>query len=311
MTTFISAFEDLAPNEARELLEEKRQTTTITNLKARKDYPVCKVRIVPVALQPRQCESEAHVSTLRMVLKAVKELDPILVLPADDKVVVVDGHHRLTAYEMEGRKHIPVVFWTGTVHDAVLEAARRNSKPSLTLSSRERADAAWGLNLMNKFSKTQITASTSVGKSTIDRQREVIKLLKEHGQNPHKIKSWFVARKEAERLVAGEPKNEQYTDEMKQEKAAKLSQAMAKSLPKNYLRDPECFALAVKMLSGRQAIEVLKLLAEECLNDSGLKEAIESDIAEAKTSPEELASIADSYLRIVDTVVREREDSDF
>ena len=311
MTTFTSAFEGLAPNEARDLLEEKRKATSIGNHKARRDYPISKVVTVPAALQPRQCEVEAHVSTLRAVLRAVEELDPVLVLPADDKVVVVDGHHRLAAYQLEGRKQIPVTFWTGTVQDAVLEAARRNSKPSLALSGREKADAAWGLNLVDKFSKSQIIKSTSVGKSTIDRQREVIRLLKEHGKNPQDFKSWFAARKEAERLAAGEPKNEQYTDEMKQEKAGRLSQAMAKSLPKNYLRDPECFALAVKMLSGRQAIEVLKLLAEECLNDSGLKEAIESDIAEAKTSPEELASIADSYLRIVDTVVREREDSDF
>ncbi|QBG88518.1 ParB N-terminal domain-containing protein [Xanthomonas oryzae] len=110
-------------------------------------------RLVPFKDKGRAEESsEQHIATLRLVLEAAedKQLDPIWLAdigsaePVETGLYVVDGHHRLRAYQQAGRKQVPAgvlaLDWrTAPVVSKLVNCTGR----SLALHNEQRRDAAW------------------------------------------------------------------------------------------------------------------------------------------------------------------------
>ncbi|MFW9439194.1 ParB N-terminal domain-containing protein [Xanthomonas euvesicatoria] len=110
-------------------------------------------RLVPFKDKGRAEESsEQHIATLRLVLEAAedKQLDPIWLAdigsdePVETGLYVVDGHHRLRAYQQAGRKQVPAgvlaLDWrTALVVSKLVNCTGR----SLALHNEQRRDAAW------------------------------------------------------------------------------------------------------------------------------------------------------------------------
>src|SRR5258706_1898839 len=71
-----------------------------------------------------------HILELANIIAATgKPLDAILVFHAGDKFYIVDGHHRLAAYDTAGwTKVIPVTVGEGSLEQAGDSSLKRNSK---------------------------------------------------------------------------------------------------------------------------------------------------------------------------------------
>lgn len=115
------------------------------------------VHVEPEVFQPRtfskgRLERDSHVQHLMKAIRAAQRnlLDPILVWWSGKRWLVVDGHHRLEAYEALGRAPRPLEVpevaaeaFSGSLWGAIAEAARRNSRANLQMTGEDRSEAAW------------------------------------------------------------------------------------------------------------------------------------------------------------------------
>lgn len=260
-------------------LEQLRQGTSISDLRSR-SLPLDQVQAMPEVFQPRMSvPSEKHISDLRSSLKSVRDLTPILVLPLGDQAVVVDGHHRLEAYRMEGRGSIPVEFFGGTVQAAILQSGTANSKTVMPLSRRQRTDWAWKLVRMIKpqdatgylFSKRQITVSAAVSSGIVATMRRAAKAL---GENADEYPSWDLARQawqDQETPEAYQP----YGEEELEEQAQIIADRIARSIGTHRANNPEIMARGLTKFLGRKTPEVISEMIVRCEEDPALAHIVE------------------------------------
>ncbi len=112
---------------------------------------------------------------------------PIKVWDNGSGLVVVDGHHRLSAFRKAfkpTRKHknVPtpckamidceVIF--GGLAEALIATVRDNRQKQAGLSKSERTNAAWKMVKLTDLSKSQIATNTGVGTSTVARMRKTL-----------------------------------------------------------------------------------------------------------------------------------------
>src|SRR5258708_28092691 len=122
------------------LANGKRSTKKVTHL--RRQY-------IQVAAQGafqwphyarNEMESSRHVTTLAAHLNQTKQaFEPLLVFPAGTKYYVIDGHHRLSAYEaVNWQSHIPVEVFEGSLEEALLRGLSGNNKNKLPMTALEK-----------------------------------------------------------------------------------------------------------------------------------------------------------------------------
>jgi hypothetical protein len=115
-----------------------------------------------------------HVKKLRKKIGYKGELDPILVIKLGEQWVCVDGHHRLAAYEQEGRdKPIKCEWFKGTVREAYDASMGRNDVAKLEVPKEDRYENAWKRVLLGFGSKKEIVKLCSVGEGTVALMRRV------------------------------------------------------------------------------------------------------------------------------------------
>jgi hypothetical protein len=126
-------------------------------------------------------QSEANTLDMISALKDPgKPLEPILVFPAGGRFYVMDGHHRLDAYRtVKWGRPIPVEMFRGTLEEAHKEALKRNSRNKLSMSKREKSEAAWALVKEGRCSKSEIAELATVGLRTVGNMRATWKALRE------------------------------------------------------------------------------------------------------------------------------------
>ena len=194
--------------------------------------------------QPRQGKiSAAHVRDLAKIIERDQPLDPLLVWkrPEDGKLVLMDGHHRLQAFERVG--------WTKGIRCLVFECdkdeARRlpmkhNSKTSLPLTGTERADYAWGLVLDTALSKRTTARTCGVGERSVARMRAVLKRYQEQaaeeGTDMDPPRSWWRAQRlgAEDRDMMSDEQREEWKMQVKETLIAKIGpdlKAAAKRCP--------------------------------------------------------------------------------
>jgi ParB-like chromosome segregation protein Spo0J len=111
-----------------------------------------------------------HAQRLRPVLDQVP---PILVRPRGDKYEVIDGQHRRSASEFEGRSTIRAVIVTLTDEEALEAAVAANVHHGLPLKAHEREGAARKLIGATDWSNRRIAEACGLSHPTVAKLRPV------------------------------------------------------------------------------------------------------------------------------------------
>lgn len=260
------------PHEILEGLRQRQKDSQGEPAVRPKALPRSTLRQYPEVFQVRQEDlDERHLQELAKAIKQRGVLDPILVIQVSGEVVVVDGHHRVEAYRLaKVCDGIPVVYFEGTVDEAVLESGRANSKAKLPMTTRQRMDFAWRLTVMGSYSKSQTVDAAAVGDGTVGRMRRVKKAL---GDEATGCRSWW----QAQRLhKATMPVTEMDLEDWMETRANELADRMAKTFGPDLHKNPEIAARALAVYLGRRTGEVWRYLKDH-VADVELEEDEDAD----------------------------------
>ena len=122
-----------------------------------------------------------HIQTLANAVRDTgKPLAPILVFSVGNAFYVVDGHHRLAAYDTaQWRKAIPAMVFEGTLEGASDAGRAGNIRDKLPMSRNDKREAAWTLCKRDPPpTRDWISSETTISPSSIDGMRRVLKALK-------------------------------------------------------------------------------------------------------------------------------------
>jgi hypothetical protein len=135
-----------------------------------------------------------HVAKLVAAIGNTGELDPIAVVrlwphysdpERRGQWYVVDGHHRLAAYQqLKWKDPLKCVWLGGTrLRDILTEALRSNVKTTLPLDNTTRQNAAWRYTLLDSsMSKAEVARSCNISPSQVANMRRVARAFKEPDQ---------------------------------------------------------------------------------------------------------------------------------
>ena len=205
--------------------DENRPTSTIAAKqrieKSLRDNPTGEPKGTPKRLTRRQMSTEKvlfqtrtlegnlandqkHIGELGEIIGPDcdrKMLDPIEVWWGGDKYFVLDGHHRLIAYQNRKiTKGIPVSVFKGTLDEAMSRAVYLNSKNKLPMTNEDRCNYAWKLVCVSKLSKSKIAKACGCSDRTVANMRVAkTKLIDEDGSTLEDIADlvWNKARSKA------------------------------------------------------------------------------------------------------------------
>jgi hypothetical protein len=157
-------------------------------------------------------------------------LTPITVFPVNDVFYVIDGHHRLAAYDTaRWTNSIPVQVYKGSLEAAWRMALARNSRDKLPMTQEDKTAAAWRIvkNDDARDSISGIMTLTGVSKGTVNNMRTVWRTISDgkHGDlNELLALTWAQGRRRAE----GREDDAELEDWREQE-ASKLVDALHKA----------------------------------------------------------------------------------
>jgi ParB-like chromosome segregation protein Spo0J len=204
---------------------------------------------------------EYQLHHLGRALAVQGDLTPILVLPIGRSLLIVDGHHRAEAYRRAKREAIPVEVFNGSVREAVLEAAARNTRTVLPMDNRQRQDLAWRL-VNCDFTLNQITRATGIARSQVGIMRKVKRAL----GNDAAGRSWGEARN----LANGREPIE-YTHDEREEMMSTWQQNLAdrfrRAFGNRLAKQPAITAGALAIYLGRSLPEVVRELHQHLTED--------------------------------------------
>lgn len=188
--------------------------------------------------------SETHIRILAAALSSGQVFDPLLVWWNGQDWVLLDGHHRVQAYER--RKHIgliPVDVFSGTPEEALRESAQRNSQNKLPMTKEEKQGTAIKLTLLTSSSKAEIVKASGVSNGTVAEIRRITKILAERGVSiPTMARmSW----KDLREMAEDKTKVTMDFDEYTQRKAEEIRQALIPVISKNLISNSDAMALAL------------------------------------------------------------------
>lgn len=132
-----------------------------------------------------QWTRENHIHGLAKALRdGEKPLDHLLVLPVGAQFYVIDGHHRLAAYDTVGwTKGIPVEVFPGTLTEARVRALSSNVKDKLPMTTQAKTEAAWRITKENlgNLKASQVVEHTGVSLRSVRFMRKVWRELNDRG----------------------------------------------------------------------------------------------------------------------------------
>jgi|SRR5215831_415430 len=153
--------------------------------------------------QWRRCErdpvrSGAHIAELvRALQNTGRPFEPLLVFPAGGKYYVMDGHHRLAAYQAANwDEPVPVELFRGSLREARLMALQTNSKDKLPMRREDKAEAVWLLVKEDnkEMSKQQLKDLGLVSYGTVGTMRAKWREIKDVGDDNLRKMSWGQAK---------------------------------------------------------------------------------------------------------------------
>lgn len=131
--------------------------------------------------------SEDHIDRLARIARAGTPLDPVKVIAFGQRWYLVDGHHRMAAYEAAGwTKPIPVtprhseLTGDARISWAIQESVVDNKKNRLAMNDADRCDAAWfAVARGDGLSIKELSDLYGVGTSTVSNMRRTWRELQE------------------------------------------------------------------------------------------------------------------------------------
>jgi len=252
---------DFAPASIMAELREMAGTPAPNSLPDR--LPVSQIMQKTELFQPRGLD-ERHIQELKRAIRVHGDLEPLTVMQVGTMAVLLDGHHRMTAYEnSEVTKPVPVQYFEGTIEDAVLESGRANSKAKLPMTTWERQEYAWRLVLLNDYSKKKIREAAGVSDGQVANMRRVMKTL---GNDAFDCQTWREAHdlyNKRERPELDDDDVERWLEAQANEYADRLSKAFGKKLPSNI----DLAARAMNIYFGRKLPDLVRTLQEYVPDD--------------------------------------------
>jgi ParB-like chromosome segregation protein Spo0J len=213
--------------------------------------------------------NKAHIRILAQTVKNNGRLDRVLLWqderdPANLRLVLLDGAHRLAAYrsvQRQGRGHnrgIPAMIVECDAKTAHLLALAGNTKDSLPLTATERANAAWRLVMHStiKFSKAEIARAAGVAPRTVANMRRRFKEMAETGEKPSG--TWW-----KDRQGNHEDNPFEYTDEELAAKVAAVTTALQVALGRWKRIPEEALALGLQNVFGHKLRGIVSFLYDE------------------------------------------------
>ncbi len=153
--------------------------------------------------QFRRCErdpyrSGAHIAELvRALRNTERPFAPLLVFPAGGRYYVMDGHHRLSAYEAaDWDRPVPVKVFQGSLDEARRAALRANSWDKLPMKREDKEEAAWRFVKEDSgASKRELVDLGLVANGTIGNMRKKLREIRETGDDKLLKMSWAQAKR--------------------------------------------------------------------------------------------------------------------
>lgn len=239
----------------KELKEGKEVPTTDP-----KELALKQIRMAQSVFQPRDfseagvSHSEDHIRVLMESLSGNIQamLDPILVWWSGKYWRVIDGHHRLLAYDRLNKQkpntlgNIPVRVFKGSLEEAMLEAAKQNSKDKLPMSKAEKLNRAWKFTYKGIGSKRLIAEACKIHAQTVANMRKKLEEIKAwtplHWEAWCQNSNWEQAKKfgQAEREIS---------EDWKEKLAKKWTDRLGVAFGTKFAQQPEIAAMALEMYS--------------------------------------------------------------
>lgn len=246
-------------------------------------------RLVPFRKQ-RQVEthSEEHTGTMLLALRASAEvqLEPLLIAEMDGGLFVVDGHHRLKAYQKALRETVPVRVVPMDRRRAVLVSKLVNcSDRALAMHAEQKLDAAWQyLAAVTKQGASGLPAGESlnaiagrfgVGRPTVQRMMRKLPKVDLKEWNPEALDpgTGFPRWRYVREAGAGwqDMQTKMTPEQLMQHEAEKLAKKIGALIDKAH---PEATRRALEMLANEAKLaasnaDTLEFLAEIAEPDTG------------------------------------------
>lgn len=204
--------------------------------------------------------SDDHILELaRVVHESGRPLAPMLLFPIGTDLYVVDGHHRLAAYDTVGwQKPIPAYIFQGSFEAAWRAAPGSNNKNKLQWTREDKLHAAWRI---VKQGDPRDTVAATVEKSgasasTVDNMRSVWRRLNDgkHG-TPEELDalSWGQARMRLEGRV-----EEMDAQDWREAEADKIVEALQRArLAGRLTKNPDITAIVLDKLKDGLPAELM------------------------------------------------------
>lgn len=206
--------------------------------------PLSAITIHDAVFQPRAM-SDHHVHGLAKIIKSQGKVAPVVVWPAGDLLILIDGHHRIEAYKKaEKTAAIPVEYFEGTADDALAKSGELNSPLRLPMTTEEKQNFAWRMETLGNYSLNEIVQKSGISKAQVARMRAVRRKLDNLAQC---FGTWRAARKHAE-----EPQEEGGSEEWKERQAEAYADKLAKAFGNKLSTNPELAAMAFDIYFGRK-----------------------------------------------------------
>ncbi|MGH6708835.1 MAG: hypothetical protein ACREEK_07670 [Bradyrhizobium sp.] len=202
-------------------------------------------------------ERENHIYTLARDLRNQKSpLARLTVWPMGSRFYVLDGHHRLGAYDTaKWKRDIPVEVFTGTLDQARLRAIAGNVKDKLRMTTAQKSEAAWRITKegIGGLTADQVADRTSVSRRQAFEMKKAWRELNERRDLTEEQREALPALTwpQARALRAGIESSTDF-DEMtwKEKKAEEVADLIRRHNAEiGLLADPEITAMALRMLS--------------------------------------------------------------
>lgn len=175
--------------------------------------PMEKIHLEREAFQPRDItssrdyyESKGHVAKLAKELSdAKRHLAPVFLCPlyvpkqATERLVLIDGYHRYSAYQAKSRTEIPAFIMTANPLEAALQSCLLNSRDTLNMSSTEKLEAYWTIFLImtEKAGQTAVLKKLGCANGTLQNFRNAFKGLRRENSLEEVLEySWTKAKRE-------------------------------------------------------------------------------------------------------------------
>jgi ParB-like chromosome segregation protein Spo0J len=236
-----------------------------------------------------------HIHTLAKAIKEHgKPLAPLLVMPVGESFYVIDGHHRLAAYDTAGwTRSIPVEVFAGSLAEARLRALACNIKDKLPMTVRAKSAAAWQIVKENlgdltaqqvahraNISVRQVKYMRATWKGLNEREKAEREKAEQEGMEREDLDLMELTWSDANHLwKTGETRAQEDfdQDEWRAKKAEEVHALMQRTnVAAGLMRDFEVTALALQMLSENLPVALIEQWARDYPE---LIEDLEADIA--------------------------------